>query len=305
MSWRRLIDLRCVTDQRLSLLCCPSTAAQKAAEKDGNDLDAVAGNAEDDIGDLVASIREKELLYGPTSLLAAYGPMIAHICATPRTYKSPALRQSATLALTKLMCVSAQFCEAHLPLLFKILETSKDPIVRSNIVIALGDIAVSFGSIIDENSEKLYEGLNDKDLIVKKNTLMVLTHLILNGMIKVKGQLGEMAKCLEDEEQRISDLAKLFFTELSTKDNALYNNLQDVISHLSFGKHAVDEETFETTMRFIFTFIEKEKQAESIIEKLCQRFRLATDARQWRDIAFCLSLLPFKSERSMKKLIEG
>jgi len=49
----------------------------------------------------------------------------------------------------------------------------------------------------------------------------------------------------------------------------------------------------------------KDKQAEAIIEKLCQRFRLATDERQWRDIAFCLSLLPYKSERSMKKLIEG
>ena len=50
---------------------------------------------------------------------------------------------------------------------------------------------------------------------------------------------------------------------------------------------------------------DQEKQAESIIEKLCQRFRLATEERQWRDISFCLSLLPFKSERSMKKLIEG
>ncbi len=58
-------------------------------------------------------------------------------------------------------------------------------------------------------------------------------------------------------------------------------------------------------MRYIFTFIEKEKQAESIVEKLCQRFRLTEDTRQWRDVAFCLSLLPFKSERSVKKLIEG
>jgi condensin complex subunit 1 len=32
---------------------------------------------------------------------------------------------------------------------------------------------------------------------------------------------------------------------------------------------------------------------------------LSEDSRQWRDIAFCLSLLPFKSERSVKKLIEG
>jgi condensin complex subunit 1 len=77
-------------------------------------------------------------------------------------------------------------------------------------------------------------------------------------------------------------------------------------------------------MRYIFSFIEKvsdvpplvsslnstprhaqEKQAENIVEKLCQRFRLSQDPRQWRDIAFCLALLPFKSERSVKKLIEG
>ncbi|OWZ79155.1 condensin complex subunit 1 [Cryptococcus neoformans Bt85] len=280
-------------------------AAAKAAEKDQNDLDAVAGNAEDDIGDLISTMKEKELLYGEKSLLAVYGDLIAHICASPKKYKYPSLREAATLSLSKLMCVSSQFCEQHLPLLFKILETSKDPVVRSNIVIALGDIAVCFGNLIDDNSERLYQGLADTDLVVKKNTLMVLTHLILNGMIKVKGQLGEMAKCLEDPDQRISDLAKLFFTELSTKDNALYNNLQDVISHLSIGAHAVDEETFERTMRFIFTFIEKEKQAESIVEKLCQRFRQATEERQWRDISYCLSLLPFKSERSVKKLIEG
>lgn len=123
------------------------------------------------------------------------------------------------------MCVSAEFCEQHLMLLFKVLETSKDPAIRSNIVIALGDIAVCFATIMDQNSDRLYAGLTDHDLTVKKNTLMVLTHLILNGMIKVKGQLGEMAKCLEDEEERISDLARLFFTELSTKDNAIYNNL--------------------------------------------------------------------------------
>ena len=236
------------------------------------------------------------------------------------------------LSLSKLMCVSSRFCEEYLPLLFSVFDAAKEPVIRSNIVIALGDVAVCFSNMIDENrsvhllfifhqiiladsppllssissfSDRLYQGLTDQDIHVKKNTLMVLTHLILNGMIKVKGQLGEMAKCIEDDDQRVGDLARLFFKELSTKENALYNNLQDVISHLSVGKHAVEEDTFEKTMKYIFTFIDKEKQAESIIEKLCQRFRLATDERQWRDIAFCLAQLPYKSERSVKKLIDG
>ncbi|OSD04955.1 hypothetical protein PYCCODRAFT_1385425, partial [Trametes coccinea BRFM310] len=278
-------------------------AADKSKEQE--ELDQVAGNAEDEIGERIAAMREHELLYGSQSLLATFGPMLVHICGSPHKFKNRTLRMAATLAFSKFLCVSSQFCEQNHRLLFKILETSKDPSIRSNIIIALGDVAVSFSSIIDESNDELYKGLRDPDLIVKKNTLMVLTHLILNGMVKVKGQMGEMAKCVEDEDERISDLAKLFFAELSTKDNAIYNNLPDVISHLSVGAHAIDEEAFQSTMKYIFTFIEKEKQAENIVEKLCQRFRLSDDPRQWRDIAFCLSLLPFKSERSVKKLMEG
>ncbi|CAO1629165.1 unnamed protein product [Parajaminaea phylloscopi] len=277
----------------------------EAAAPPEDELEQVAGNVEDEIGEVVGEIREKELLFGGYSLLALFGPLVVHITSNPKTYASDHLRKAAVLTLCKFMCVSSSFCEANLSLLLHILATSSDPTTRSNVVIALGDIAVSFGNLIDENSDRLYAGLNDKDLGVKKHTLMVLTHLILNGMIKVKGQLGEMAKCLEDPEARVSDLAKLFFSELATKENAVYNNLPDIISHLSIGKHAVDEETFERTLKFIFTFVDKEKQAENVVEKLCQRFRLTSAERQWRDIAYCLSLLPYKSERSVKKLIEG
>ena len=54
--------------------------------KDGEELDQVAGNAEDEIGEKIAGIREHELLYGPGSLLAVYGPMIVHICGSPHKY---------------------------------------------------------------------------------------------------------------------------------------------------------------------------------------------------------------------------
>ncbi|KAF8988934.1 non-SMC mitotic condensation complex subunit 1 [Cyathus striatus] len=254
-EWKRQKDEKQTADKQAA-----KDNSRDNASKDGEELDQVAGNAEDEIGERIAAIRETELLYGPESLLAVYGPMLVHICGSPHKFKNRILRAAATLSFSKFLCVAVQDPR-----------TSKDVSIRSNIVIALGDVAVSFSSIIDENSNELY----------KKNTLMVLTHLILNGMIKVKGQLGEMAKCLENKDTRISDLAKLFFSELSTKDNAIYNNLPDVISHLSTGEHAVDEETFQSTLKYIFTFIEK-----NIVEKLCQRFRLSEDPRQWRDIAF-------------------
>jgi len=216
------------------------------------------------------------------------------------------LRGAAVLSFSKFLCVSSQYCDQWHPMLFNLLKTSKDPNVRSNIVIALGDVAVCFSSIFDDNSSELYKGLSDASLVVKKNTLMVLTHLILNGMIKVKGQLGEMAKCLEDPDPRISDLAKLFFTELSTKDNAIYNNLPDgkrlfesscmgsnnpsVISHLSSGDYAVDEDNFQSTMKYIFTFIEKVPYTPRQSTARCSPAHTGKTSREHRREA--LSTLP-------------
>ncbi|KAL0080987.1 non-SMC mitotic condensation complex subunit 1-domain-containing protein [Phycomyces blakesleeanus] len=271
------------------------------------ELEQVNGTAEDDIGDAITHIREREILFGSNSLLARFGPMITEVCARNKIYTDRTLQITATLALAKFMCVSSDFCEKNLQLLFTILEKSKDPTIRSNIAIALGDMAVCFNTLIDENISFLYNRLGDEDGLVKKNAVMVLTHLILNGMVKVRGQISEMAKCLEDSDQRIADLAKLFFTELATKDNAIYNNLPDIISNLTNSEPKVEEETFHKIMKFIFSFefTEKEKQAENVIDKLCQRFLNTNDKRVWRDIAFCLSLMPFKSDRSFRKLLEG
>ncbi|CAG8435255.1 1824_t:CDS:10 [Scutellospora calospora] len=283
-----------------------SKDTEKSVKNPGDDeLEQVAGTTEDEFGEAVAHIREKELLFGEKSLLAVFGQLISNICANNKTYNNRTLQICATLALAKLMCVSSEFCENNLPLLFTILERSTEPTIRSNIIIALGDMTVCFNNIIDENINYLYKRLADPDNLVKKNTLMVLTHLILNGMIKVKGQLGEMAKCLEDDDHRISDLARLFFTELASKDNAVYNNLPDIISNLSSGNNPVNEESFKKIMKFLFDFIEKDKHTENVVEKLCQRFKNLDDRRQWRNISYCLSLLPYKSERIIKKLLEG
>ena len=62
-------------------------ASPTQSSKDGEELEQVVGNAEDDIGDRLAAIRESELLYGENSLLAVYGPMLAFICRNPGRFK--------------------------------------------------------------------------------------------------------------------------------------------------------------------------------------------------------------------------
>lgn len=299
-------------------------------KEDANELDLIGGTTEDDFTEAMAHIRERELLFGPTSLLAMFGPLVSEICANNTTYADKDLQAAATLCLAKLMCVSSEYCEANLPLLITIMERSPDPTVRSNAVIALGDMAVCFNHLIDENTDFLYRRLADTDVSVKRTCLMTLTFLILAGQVKVKGQLGEMAKCMEDEDRRIADLAKMFFTELSTKDNAVYNHFVDMFSLLSAGD--MEEESFRRIIRFLLGFVEKvrtvllqrgtekysfpfywnankwfaqDKHAKQLAEKLAARLNRCETERQWNDVAFALGLLQHKNEEITKLVSEG
>ena len=91
-------------------------------------------------------------------------------------------------------------------------------------------------------------------------------------MVRVKGQISEIALCIEDDNEQISDLAKLFFNELNNKGNCLYsiyNILPDMVSNLSVKE--VPSDTFRSIMKYLFAFIEKERETETLIERLCQK----------------------------------
>jgi len=273
-------------------------SSQKPAPSIEEDLGIVAGVADAE-EEALREIVERELV--GKSLLGAFGPIIARVCEQPRRFSDPTLKASAALALCKFMCVSSEFCDKYLQLLFSLLKDAKEAGTRANIMIALGDIAFRFPNLVEPWTEHVYARLRDSDIRVRKNALMVLTHLILNDMIKVKGQISEMAVCLEDPEKRISDLAHLFFHELAHKGNSpVYNLLPDLVGRLS-ADPSVTPEAFRNIMKYVMGFIEKDKQVESMYDKLCNRFATTEDVMQWRDISFCLSMLNC-NDKCVKKL---
>ncbi|KAI6878270.1 hypothetical protein KC334_g17328 [Hortaea werneckii] len=133
---------------------------------------------------------------------------------------------------------------------------------------------------------------------------MTLTFLILAGQVKVKGQLGEMAKCIEDTDERLRDMSRMFFAELAGKDNAVYNHFVDMFSLLS-AEGALDEDRFRKIIKFLASFIEKDKHAKNLASKLAPRLQRAESERQWNDVAYALGLLPHKNEEISKLVSEG
>lgn len=59
--------------------------------------------------------------------------------------------------------------------------------------------------------------IHDSDQSVRQTCLLVLTHLILNDMIKVKGCVADIARCTLDDRPEMAGLAKLFFSEMAAK----------------------------------------------------------------------------------------
>jgi len=82
--------------------------------------------AEETEGEFLQEKAEREIVGG--NLLGTFGPAVALICANAgNKFNDHTLRTSAVLALCKFMCVSSEFCEKHLQLLFTILKLHLNP----------------------------------------------------------------------------------------------------------------------------------------------------------------------------------
>lgn len=266
------------------------------------ELGLTGASAEDTEAEFIRKICEIELL-AEGNMLSVFLPLLVKVCSSPGRYSHTQLATAACLALSQFMMISPTVCKDNVRLLFTVLEKSPLPVVRANAIIALGDLTVRFPNILEPWTPNLYARLCDENASVRQTAITVLTQLVLKDVMKVKGQVSEVAALLLDPESHIANLAVNFFNELAAKDNAIYNLLPDIISRLSDPERGMKEEDFSTIMKQLFSYITKERQTESLVEKLCQRFRTAKTERQWADLSVSLSLLSM-CERGFKKLQE-
>lgn len=274
-----------LTEVKIRRLMTEEKKRRKSGKTPGRSKSAAKGvtpgtNLEEEIGlagasamdDEIETFKINRLIDEPNFLLARLSPIILSITMRPGQYPDERLQRAASLTIAKFMACSQSYCEKYIRLLFTILEKSEDPIIRENTIIGLGDLCVRYPNLLDSWTEKLYAPLNDVDVNVRTSSLKVLSRLILSDMLKVKGQISELAKMLVDDNENLSSLAKLFFNELKKKENAIYNVLPDIISNLSGGEEML-EHKFQEIMKFLFSLIEKDRQTQCLVEKLCQRFR--------------------------------
>ncbi|XP_011263197.2 condensin complex subunit 1 [Camponotus floridanus] len=268
-----------------------------------NGEEALEGAIDDSEAEFVNSTLENEIVTGD-GLLAKFVPLVLDVCKYHDKYNNENLQAAGSLTLSKMMTVSSIFCEQSLQLLVTILERSPYPGIRSNMLVGMSDLATRFPNQVEPWSKHIYGRLRDEDVNVRRTCVRMLSNLIMREMIRVKGQVSELALCIIDEDKQIQQDTKEFFNQLAQKGNALYNIVPDILSRLADPELNLDEKQFQETIRYILSLMQKERQIDTIIDKICTRFKLATTERQWRDLSYCLSLLQF-SGKSIRRLIES
>lgn len=276
----------------------PSVNTTMTEEESGLE-GAVADDAD---AEYVRGVCERDIV-GNGTALARYLPLLRWLLANPA--RVPHTLQAATaLTFTRFMLVSNTVCEEGLQLMVTVLKRSKNVSLRTNLTIAFADLTLRFPNLTQPWTPHIYHILSDDELDVRQCAMKMLSFLVLHEMVRVKGQIADMALCCADKDAKVAFMTRLFFKQLSQKGNALYNVMPDIISRLSDPELNVAEDQYRVIMRYITSLIQKDRQMEGLIEKLCQRFKLSTEERQWRDLAYCLSLFTY-NERSLRKLIDS
>ncbi|VDK72873.1 unnamed protein product [Litomosoides sigmodontis] len=243
------------------------------------------------------------------SLLHRLSKFLVAVARSKKNTCSEKLRSTAILALSKFMLLSMKTCVRFMPLFLEYFKNSPSSECRSNLMIAIGDLCFRFPNVIEKYSEHLYHGINDKDDYVRQTSIIVLSYLMLNDMVKVRGTIADLAQCINDENINIEQLAKFFFSELAKKGNVLYNLMPDMISRLS-SSESVTIDDFIKIMRLLLGFIKKDKQADSLLEKLIQRMQGVVnkdglfDTRLAKCLSYCISCLPL-NEKSFRFMAES
>ncbi|WIA21063.1 hypothetical protein OEZ85_005385 [Tetradesmus obliquus] len=330
--------------------------AQQQQQQQDNDIGALLGAgsvAADAELDSLAEAAEAQVT-SAQQLLGQFGQVLSRFCHFKALLSAPQdLQAAALLALTQLMAVDGQFCSDNAAVMFTLLlERSVSSAIRINMVVALADLASRFPNVLEpwtsriyETLEadqacivlplaladlasrfpnvlepwtsRIYETLEDPEPAVKLAALSSLTHLVLGGMVKAKGNVAKVAALLVDDEQEITERAALFFESLAktgsgsstraasaaagaSAANPVYNLLPDCLSKL-LENDKLREEQLQAILAVLLAYV-KDKQAESLKERLVGRLALG-GPREWRTVAWCIGQLGY-SEKGMRRIIE-
>ncbi|XP_033638776.1 condensin-2 complex subunit D3-like [Asterias rubens] len=201
----------------------------------------------------------QSLLAGPTKLEGDSFPgsqaMISSQTQPPlsqfgNTVLSDTVRAHVFITLGKLCLVHETLAKQCIAALSRELETSTNPAVRNNVAVIMCDLCIRYPSVVDCHISNLSMCFKDESELVRKQSLTLLTHLLLEDYIKWRGSLFfHFITSLVDDVKEIRDFAEFCLVQLLLKrhPNMLFHHFIESVFHFNaYDKHNVYNQFSQT-----------------------------------------------------------
>ena len=283
-------------------------------EGENDEINNVVGGQEAEVDmniSLIHKIIDEELL--SKNLISKYVPMISSIakatlkCKTEDLESNMLLYKSAIMSYCKLMLINADFCKNNINFIFDLLNNDSIPSdLKLNVCLSFGDLVNRFPNIMISEVNKFFEGLHSPHKEVVKYTLTVISHLALNDMLKMKGEVVDICMLLDHKDPSIRTHVQTFFNEINNKgNNVIYNIIPKALARLSNEFKSLEYSKFKTIAQTLLKYVDKEKHIEGLMDKLFAKLRNTTDNLEWRNNTFVLSELNYNSEKLLTKFLQS
>jgi len=278
------------------------------------DINNIVGGQEAEVDlsiSLIHKIIDEDLLVN--NLISKYVPMITTIakatlkCKSEELESNMLLYKSAIMSYCKLMLINPDFCKNNISFIFDLLNNDEIPSdLKLNVCLSFGDLVNRFPNIMITEVSKFFEGLHSPHKEVVKYTLTVISHLVLNDMLKLKGEVVDICMLLDHKDPSIRIHVQTFFNEINNKgNNVIYNIIPKALARLSNEFKSLDYTKFKTIAITLLKYVDKEKHIEGLMDKLFVKLKNSTDIVEWRNNTFVLSELNYNSEKILIKFLQS
>ncbi|GFE54541.1 condensin subunit [Babesia ovis] len=145
--------------------------------------------------------------------------------------------------------------------------------LRATLLMSYGDLLCRHPNLLEPWNDEVGSILLDKENCVREAAVLVFTHLVMNDMVKPRGKLIDAMMYLTlDTHVKVAHCAKTFFHEVHRKNpNTIYNCFPEMVATLAQNRRKQSVGRNLQVLQMLLKFIRKDKQGESIVEKVCQR----------------------------------
>ena len=154
------------------------------------------------------------------------------------------LEWTSCLSFSKFLLVSSVYCKNNIHVVFDLLSLdSFDPQIKGNLLIAIGDLYKWFTNTLEEHTGKFFMSLHSKNSYVWRHCFWVISHLALNDMIKIRGEISDIVRLLKDKDYKLVELVKLFLHEMHSKNNdSIFKLISHAINRISEIENFTEED---------------------------------------------------------------